>query len=177
MKRELHLHHIRDWTVSLACEESTAQPAGKQAHAPLPRSASSSQSSRSCAPAGSRSPFHLLLDSMSSVLISIISFDLAHVLLLIPRYDFGSHDGNASRRAGWRAAEGDQTRQSISTLAAAAVHGGRALAGAQTGSDPQRVGSGSGFICPKTFKLTFLELLLTILQSSAKNRRSLLNPQ
>lgn len=43
-------------------------------------------------------PFCLLLDNMFTVMISIIGFNLGHLLLLIPRYDIGSHDGNTSRR-------------------------------------------------------------------------------
>lgn len=42
----------------------------------------------------------MLLGNVFSVMISIISFDLAHMLLLIPRYDFGSHDWNTSRSPG-----------------------------------------------------------------------------
>ena len=45
-------------------------------------------------------PFCMLLDNSFRVLISIISFDLAPMLPLIPRYDFGSHDWNTSRRPG-----------------------------------------------------------------------------
>lgn len=37
-------------------------------------------------------PFCALLDSVFSVVKSIIGFDLAHTLLLKPRYDFGIHD-------------------------------------------------------------------------------------
>lgn len=43
-------------------------------------------------------PSCLLRHSTSSVLISKITFHLVHTLLLIPRYDFGSHDWNTSRR-------------------------------------------------------------------------------
>lgn len=61
-------------------------------------------------------PFRMLLHNMFSVMISVIGLDLAHMLLLIPRYDFGSHDGNASRRPGQEHQEGGKTTYVLTTL-------------------------------------------------------------
>lgn len=52
-------------------------------------------------------PFCALLDSVFSVMKSIITFDLAHTLLLKPRYDFGIHDWKHGEETRLRAAGGE----------------------------------------------------------------------
>lgn len=48
---------------------------------------------------------------MFSVMIRIISFDVAHMLLHMPVYVFGGHDWNTSRRPGQEHQEGEAGRE------------------------------------------------------------------
>lgn len=61
-------------------------------------------------------PFCVLLDSVFSVVKSIISFDLAHTLLLIPRYDFGIHDWKHFKETWPRAPGGGETKHVLTII-------------------------------------------------------------
>lgn len=80
-------------------------------------------------------PFRLLLDGLFQALKSIISFDLAHTLPLIPRYDCGIHDWKILKKTCPRTSRRRQNRVntslSVSTdaTAAAMIVGGSTTGG------------------------------------------------